>query len=61
MAIFRINRPHEETIEFFVDDESVGTVTHDEHGWSAMDDVQCLFERVANRIGAEIVRTEDRE
>lgn len=57
--IFRVNRPEEERIEFFVNGESVATVNHDQHGWSAMDDIQCMFERIAKAVGATVVHTEN--
>jgi hypothetical protein len=58
MQVFRINRPCEDTIELFVGDKEVGILNHDLHGWDAMDSIQCLFERIAKQLGAEIVHTE---
>lgn len=52
--LFKIERPNEETVDFYVNGEHVGNANHDEHGWSGMSAAVNLFRSVAKQIGAEI-------
>jgi hypothetical protein len=56
--IFRVHRQGEERLVFYIDGVEVGNANHDAHGWSAMEDMCCLFERVAHALSAKIERTE---
>ena len=46
----------DEKVTLFVDEKSVGTFTHEEHGWAGMKYATSLFERVAEAVGAEFER-----
>lgn len=54
-----LKRPDEETLEIYVDGESVGDFNHDEYGWTGMEAAEKVITKLAEKLGIEI--TEDDE
>lgn len=52
---------NEETVQYFVNGKPVAYATHDEHGWSGMDVIKRMFERIAQELGVEVEETEGEE
>jgi len=50
---FWIERPDDETAEFFIGEKLVGSANHDQHGWDGMKAAEELFESVAKTLGAK--------
>ncbi|WP_439398762.1 hypothetical protein ACRQ5Q_15290 [Bradyrhizobium sp. PMVTL-01] len=57
MSKFWVENHDDEQIELFVGEKSVGSFNHDTHGYSAMRDVQKLFENIANALGEKFEKT----
>jgi hypothetical protein len=54
MAHFRISKPDEETIEFYIDGKFIGEATYDDCGWSGMEKVERLFVSIATHLNEEV-------
>lgn len=54
--VVSIERPDDETIQVYVNGESIISANHDEHGWSGMDAVEKTALAVARACGAEVAR-----
>jgi len=50
-----------ETVEFFIDNVSIGRFDHDGIGWDGLDAVSNLFESIARRIDANYEEFENYE
>ena len=54
----RIHNTYEDRIEFYVDDEHIGSVDHDGVGWAGMEAAEQLLTAIAKAAGIEVVKTE---
>ncbi len=52
--VFESEEVDEETDELYVNDEWVGRPNHNDHGWAGKDDMNRMFERIADALGIEV-------
>lgn len=52
--MFRIVDIDDETREIHLNGEELITLTHDEHGWAAMEDIENLIENIARILNIPI-------
>lgn len=54
---FELRKEDDETLEVFLNGKEVGHANHDSDGWSGMESLESLVERVAEVLGLSVVRT----
>lgn len=45
----------DETLEVWVDDEMIGSVNHDQHGWAGMEAVETLVKELAFALNLDLI------
>jgi len=53
--VFKIVGTDPETEEIFIDGAHISTINHDDQGWSGMDSVRYIVEKIAHELDAEYI------
>lgn len=56
--VIQLCHTDEETLQVLVDGDLVSRVTHDSVGWAGIEALESLVERLASRLGLEVVEVE---
>jgi len=56
-----INYRNEETTEIFANGQFVGSLNHDEHGWSGMEAGERLVRKLAAALKIELIETDEND
>lgn len=56
---FEIKHTSDEAFSIYLNGEYLMQANHDDHGWSGMESMRDLVDKVAKGIGAEVVDVDD--
>ena len=55
--VFAIDRPDPESLNIYLDDESIAYMTHDSVGWDGMEMAESLISNIAKVLKIEVIET----